>query len=192
MLWEALKAYLRGQIISYSASTHKARMARQTKLTELISDVDKVYAGNPTPELYKQRMIYQAEFNMLSTGQAERALMKSKHMSYEYGEKPSKALAYSLRLTSTTHIIDQIESESGLLSDPRDINKRFCDFYSNLYTSEPPTDLRLMDNFFEGLNIPAMEEELVNSLDSPISLDEINNAIACMQSGKCSGPSRVL
>ena len=125
-----LKAYLRGQIISYSASTHKARMARQTKLTELISDVDKVYAGNPTSGLYEQRMMYQAEFNMLSTGQAERAMMKSKHMSYEYGEKPSKALAYSLRLTSTTHIIDLIESESGLLSDPRDINKRFCDFYT--------------------------------------------------------------
>ena len=36
----------------------KAQMARLTKFTELISDVDKVYAGNPTPELYKQRMMY--------------------------------------------------------------------------------------------------------------------------------------
>ena len=50
-------------------------------------------------------------------------------MSYEYGEKPSRALAYSLRHISTSHVIDQIESESGLLSD---VDKQFCEFYSNL------------------------------------------------------------
>jgi len=43
--------------------------------------------------------------DILSTGQAERAMLKSKHRSYEYKEKPSKALAYSLRHITTTHVI---------------------------------------------------------------------------------------
>ena len=68
LLWEALKAYLRGMIISFNGSIHKARIARQTELSELISEVDKAYASAPTPELYKQRMLHQAEFDMLSTG----------------------------------------------------------------------------------------------------------------------------
>lgn len=54
LLWETLKAYLMGRIISFNASIYKAQMARQTKLSELISEVDKVYATVPTPELFKQ------------------------------------------------------------------------------------------------------------------------------------------
>ena len=175
-------------IISFNGSIHKARIARQTELSELISEVDKAYASAPTPELYKQRMLHQAEFDMLSTGQAERAMLKSRHMSYEYGEKPSRGLAYSLRHTSISHVIDQIDSESGLLSDPTDINQQFCNFYSNLYTSEPPTDLSLVDTFFRDLAIPTVDEKLRESLDSPVSLEEITKAIACLQSGKCPGP----
>ena len=43
-------------------------------------------------------------------------MLKSRHMSYEYGEKPSRGLAYSVQHTSISHVIDQIDSESGLLS----------------------------------------------------------------------------
>lgn len=55
--------------------------------------------------------MYQAEFDTLSTGQAERALLKVKHISYEQGEKTSRALAHSLRLIFAANIIDQINSD---------------------------------------------------------------------------------
>ena len=188
LLWETLKAYLRGQIISYSASIHKLRVARQVQLSKLISDADRVYATAPTPDVYKERMMHQAEFDMLSTGQAERALLKAKHISYEQGEKPSRALAHSLRHSFATQVIDQINSETGLLTDPLDINKQFHNFYSKLYTSEHLTDLDLMGKFFENLEIPTVDEQSKMSLDNPITLDEINIAIASMQSGKSPGP----
>lgn len=188
LLWEALKAYLRGQIISYNASVRTARLARRDDLSELIAAVDKIYATAPTPELLKQRTMYQAEFDMLSTGQAERALLKNRHRSYEHGEKPGRALAYSLRQISTTHVIEQIESETGLVSDPSDINRQFSEFYSKLYSSQEPSDPNVMRTFFEGLDLPTVDENIRKSLDRPFSLDEINDAITCMQSGKCPGP----
>lgn len=74
--------------------------------------------------------MYQTEFDMLSTGQAERALLKAKHVSYEQGEKSGRALAHSLRHTSAAHVIDQITSGTELLTDSLDINKQFHNFYS--------------------------------------------------------------
>lgn len=188
LLWETLKAYLRGQVISYNASVHKLQLARQTQLLKLISDVDRIYATAPTPELYKERMMYQAEFDMPSTGQAERALLKAKHVSYKQGEKSGKALAHSLRHASAAHVIDQTASGTELLTDSLDINKQFHNFYSELYTSDHPIDLGLMDTFFENLEIPNVSEDSRETLDDPITLDEIKNAITCMQSGKCPGP----
>lgn len=188
LIWEALKAFLRGQIISINASVQKVRLARQAELSELILGVDKVCATAPTPELFKQRTMYQAEFDMLSTGLAERALLKNRHRSYEYGEKPGRALAYSLRQMSTSYVIGQIESETGLVSDPSDVNRQFSEFYSKLYSSEEPSDQNTMKSFFADLDLPTVDETIRESLDDPFSLEEINHAIRCMQSGKCPGP----
>lgn len=78
-----------GQIISYNASIHKAWRARQTQLSQLIFGVDTA----PTPEVYKQWMMYQTKFDLISTGQAERAMLKTKQMSYEHGKKTNRAPA---------------------------------------------------------------------------------------------------
>uniref|UniRef100_A0AAR2LRF2 Histone H2A/H2B/H3 domain-containing protein n=1 Tax=Pygocentrus nattereri TaxID=42514 RepID=A0AAR2LRF2_PYGNA len=40
-IWESLKAYLRGQIISYAAHKKKERSKRSTELIQQIADIDK-------------------------------------------------------------------------------------------------------------------------------------------------------
>uniref|UniRef100_A0A1A8UGS9 exodeoxyribonuclease III n=1 Tax=Nothobranchius furzeri TaxID=105023 RepID=A0A1A8UGS9_NOTFU len=50
LLWETLKCYLRGQIISYSVRTNKKINARLKELTVAISNFDQSYALNPSPE----------------------------------------------------------------------------------------------------------------------------------------------
>uniref|UniRef100_A0AAR2K3C9 exodeoxyribonuclease III n=1 Tax=Pygocentrus nattereri TaxID=42514 RepID=A0AAR2K3C9_PYGNA len=67
LLWETLKCYLRGQIISYSAFTNKNNNARINKLTSVIRNLDHLYALNPSPELLKQRIDSQAEFDRITT-----------------------------------------------------------------------------------------------------------------------------
>ncbi|XDV21516.1 hypothetical protein PO909_026607 [Leuciscus waleckii] len=70
LLWETLKCYLRGQIISYSALSNKQINARLNALTSVISNLDQRYALNPSPELLKQRLDLQAEFDLISTKEA--------------------------------------------------------------------------------------------------------------------------
>ena len=75
-----------------------------------------------------------------------------------------------------------------MLTDSLDINKQFHNFYSELYISDHPIDLGLMHTFFENLEISNVSEDSRETLDDSITLDEIKNAITCMQSVKCPGP----
>lgn len=48
-IWESMLAYLRGQIISYTANENKQRTKRLTELSQRILDVATDYAASPSP-----------------------------------------------------------------------------------------------------------------------------------------------
>lgn len=86
-MWEALKAYLRGQIISYTAYERKKRKQRLSDLSHSIAEVDRKYADAPTPELYKEKLLLKTEFDNLSIKQIEQLFFKSKQKFYEHGRR---------------------------------------------------------------------------------------------------------
>lgn len=88
LLWETLKSYIRGQIISYCASAKKKLNSRLSELTSAISN--QTCALNPTPQLFKQRVHLQTEFDLLSTKEAERLLLHTRSSYYEHGDKAGR------------------------------------------------------------------------------------------------------
>lgn len=52
LLWETLKAIIRGEIISYSAKMNKMNRIKQEELIKLINVVDAQYSISPSPEIY--------------------------------------------------------------------------------------------------------------------------------------------
>lgn len=94
ILWEALKAYLRGKIISFSSYTKKQELSKLKDISEAISRLDEQYAISPSPPLYKERISLQSKYNLLSTKQEEKRLLKTCHSIYEFGDKASKLLAF--------------------------------------------------------------------------------------------------
>lgn len=133
-------------------------------------------------------MLYRTEYDLLSTGQAEQALNRAWHMSYEYGDKAGKALAQHLRQSSPCHLISQFNSDLGPVSDPKDLNEQLSKFYSDLYSSESPLDPNRNDSFLDGLTIPSVDQQSTAMLDDAITSDEISLAIIPTQSGKSPGP----
>lgn len=91
-VWEALKAYLRGQIISYAAYERKKYKQRLIDLSDKIAEMDRLYALSPTPELYKEKILLKTEYDNLSIKQMEQLFFKSKQTFYEHGEKAGKLL----------------------------------------------------------------------------------------------------
>lgn len=86
ILWDALKAYLRGQIISFSAHQTMAKKEKRLKLIEQISEIDHQYAESPTAELLTKRITLQTEFNLLASDETVKLINSSRHKYYEYGE----------------------------------------------------------------------------------------------------------
>lgn len=122
-VWESLKAFLRGHIISYCSHTKKQKVKRLSELTNLISQLDKQHSITPSPDLFKQRLTLQTEFNLTSTEQSEQMILKSRRMWYEHGEKASRILAHQLRRSETAHLIPEIKTQSGqITTDPQKIN----------------------------------------------------------------------
>uniref|UniRef100_A0A3B1IT35 Reverse transcriptase domain-containing protein n=1 Tax=Astyanax mexicanus TaxID=7994 RepID=A0A3B1IT35_ASTMX len=189
LLWETLKCYLRGQIISYSAFSSKMINSRLNELTIEISSLDQRYALNPSPELLKRRLDLQAEFDLMSTKDAESLILRSRGTYYEHGDKASRLLAHQLRRQAASRLIPSITNTHDIITtDPLEINSIFKSFYSKLYKSEFPTDVTKMNNFLENLANPVISTSTAMQLDSPLTLEEVSNAIKAMQSNKTPGP----
>lgn len=75
----------------------KANSKRLKQLTDDILKLDIKYRHSPSADILKQRLLLKTEFDLLSTHQAENHILKSRHSSYEHGEKAGKILAHQLR-----------------------------------------------------------------------------------------------
>lgn len=80
LIWETLKAYLRGQIISYSARVKKKQQERLKKIEIDILQINGVLSHSPSVDLFKERLALQTEFNLLSTKLIENLLNKSRQV----------------------------------------------------------------------------------------------------------------
>lgn len=183
-IWEAMKAYLRGEIISFSAYKNKCSKQKQTDIANQILNIDKQHVNSPSPDLYKERLKLQAEFNVLSSHEVESLLLRSKSNYYEHGGKTGKLLATQLRGLRMNQLIAGVQTDNGCItSDQKEINDKFRTFYSNLYSSDCTADFNIMENFFNNLDSPSLSQDLRNNLDAPITQEEISAAISSMQSG---------
>lgn len=125
LFWETMKAYLRGQIISYTAYKEKMRKRKLSEIVQKIAQIDSKYAVSTLPDIYKERLALQAEFDILSSSHAENLMLRSRYKYYEEGDKASKLLAHQLRQDSSSHHIPQIQTPVGVTTYLQLINDHF-------------------------------------------------------------------
>lgn len=66
VLWEKLKAYIRGQNFFFVRYKRKQKREKFDALTIRITQVDTFYAFSPSPDLYKECVFLLAEFDTLT------------------------------------------------------------------------------------------------------------------------------
>lgn len=72
-LWETLKAYLRGIIISYTAHANKESAKHLSEIERRIRIIDHKFSMMPSENLYRERITLQSEYDIIIT---DRALSK--------------------------------------------------------------------------------------------------------------------
>lgn len=136
-IWKTLKAYIRGQIISFCAQKNKMQHVKLKKLSEDILKIDTMIAGTPSQDLLKQRILLQTEFNLLSIKHTVNLINKTCHKTYEHGEKIGRILAQQLRQKTASQCIPEIKDKlKTKYTNHSQINQIFYKFYSSLYKSE--------------------------------------------------------
>lgn len=133
-LWEAIKAFIHGQIRSHSANKRKEENRQKQLIAQQILDLDEHYAMNPDPKLSAKRVSLQFEFDLLFTAETVKLMKQTKHRFYEHGEKPGQLLAHQVKVMEENNQITEITTKSGkTTSDPKERNDEFKSFYSELY-----------------------------------------------------------
>lgn len=128
-------------------------------------------------------------YDLLLTEKTERDLAFTRARLYEYGEKAGRLLAQQLKSKSASRLIPQIRKTSQESTvDPQEINSVFCKYYLDLYTSKVPQNNSSMTTFLAKINLPIVNKDQKNNLDKPLQLQEIQDSIRTMQSGKAPGP----
>lgn len=184
-LWEASKAYMRGQLISFTANLTRKKLSYTNDLLIQIKEVDFRYATNPDPDLYNERVKLQTDLNLTTSNTALLQLTKTRQRFFESGDKAGKLLAFQARAQATSKLIPFIRSDTGeILSDPSKINNRFASFYSELYTSTNPPSPH---NILNDISFPRIDNEL-RGLGGPITIIEVQESIKSLKSGKSPGP----
>ena len=192
-IWEAFKAYVRGQIISYSANLQSMRHLRLTELSRQIKDLDCRATSDPyDSNLHKERLLLQSEYDCLSIRDTERLLFKSKQTHYEHSDKAGRLLAHQLRQKTVKTAIPEIRiAPEKTTTHPQMINDQFRHYYADIYTSEANVNTGEIQEFLDKLDIPQISLEAQTFIDTRITWQEITQAISSLQSGKAAGPDGI-
>ena len=185
-LWEASKAFVRGQLISFISNKRKAEAGHINGLLLDIKRIDEQYSIDPNPNLFKTRMSLQTELDLASSTQVRTLLLKSRQRFYESGDKAGRLLSHQARAVASSRLIPAIKSTSGeVQTDATMINKTFAEFYATLYkSSDPPSPEAVLDN----IEFPCIDSDLAGPLGAQISVLEVQQAIGALQTGKSPGP----
>lgn len=189
--WEAFKAFLRGQIINFTSSKSKKAKKNRMLLEAKIKTMEDIYFKNPSTKIHQDLLILRAQYNETTASKAAADLLKLKQCIFDQGEKPGKILAWRLKQQQTERSIASLKNgKGGHIVDPVAINDKFRDFYEKLYSSEVDIGLTDLgsDPFLNKLNFPQIEENERSTLGASLTLEEISEAIRCMNSGKAAGP----
>ncbi|CAH2222757.1 endonuclease reverse transcriptase, partial [Pelobates cultripes] len=192
-VWSAHMAVIRGQIIRHSTYLKKHH---QTSLLECLKQIALTTAQNkqmPTPALASKLKALHQDLTTLNAQKPTYFLHRLRSTTYHNSGKASKYLANRLRTKQAATRIPHLFDQSGnKIMNPIDIVQEFAQFYKQLYnlkesegreTPEPKS----VQNHLQGINLPKISRDGVNTLCQPSTLQEVTAVIKNIHPGKSPG-----
>lgn len=134
--------------------------------------------------------VARTNLNLIQTERIKKLLFFTSQQYHEYGNKPSKLLAYQLKKERTENTIKCTRNMAGQVKyDTQSIKSSFLDFYTQLYTSENPSEIDI-HRFLEQISLPSISDEQKEQLGAPFTSEEVLRTIKSMPSGKTPGLHR--
>ncbi len=189
VLWDSLKAVMRGHIISYTSWKSKKQNAALKDMESELRRLEQSYQSTPTTDTLGEITKLKCEYNTILSKRVCSQMVTSRQRLFELGDKPHRLLARQLRHSQASQAILRIKNKRGqMVTDQQEINKCFEDFYRNLYSSNNTTSQDEVNEFLEKCDLPKLDQDAAAELDAEITLDEVKATIAQLPNNKAPGP----
>lgn len=189
ILWDAAKAYIRGEIIAKSTSLKKEKAKTLLDLQDQLKKLEQAHSVNKDPIILEQMRPVKQELDKLYSEEIEKKLRYMKQRYYEAGPKASKLLAWRLRKEQAENTIHKIRDPltNKIIARLEGIQEAFVSYYKSLYTQPDKADALITQNFLDSLDLPSIGEDQNEKLLSRISKEEIDCVISGLRANKSAG-----
>ena len=187
-LWDTMKAFLRGKLIALSASKKKRERAHTSSLTTHLKALEKKEANSPKRSRRQEIIKLRGEINQVETRRTIQRINQTRSWFFEKINKIDKPLARLTKGHRDKILINKIRNEKGdITTDPEEIQNTIRSFYKRLYSTKLE-NLDEMDKFLDRYQVPKLNQDQVDHLNSPISPKEIEAVINSLPAKKSPGP----
>ena len=176
-LWDTAKAVLRGEFIVIQAFLKRIETFQINSLTINLQELEEQQQRQPRASRRKEITKIRAELNDIETKSTIVRINKSRSWFSEKINKINKPLSRLIKKKRERTQINSIKNERGeTTTDATEIQSIVRNYYEELYATKFE-NLDEMDTFLEKYNLPKLNEEEAERLNTPVTPDEIETVI---------------
>ena len=186
--WDTAKAVLRGKFMVIQAYLKKIETFQINNLTLHLQELEEQQQRQPRASTRKEITKIRAELNDIETKSTIVRINESRSWFFEKINKIDKPLSRLIKKKRERIQINTIKNEGGeITTDTTEIQRILRNYYEELYAKKFE-NLGEMNTFLEKYNLPKLNEEETESLNRPITADEIEALIKKLPTHKSPGP----
>jgi hypothetical protein len=168
-----MKVVLRGKLIALSAAKKKLESAHTSSLTTHLKALEQKEANSPKRSRLQEIIKGRAEINKVET---KRTIQRINQNRSWFFEKINK-IARLTRGHWDSILINKIRNGRGdITTEPEEIQNIIRSYYKRLYLTKLE-NLDEMNTFLDRYQVPKLNQDQINDLNSPISPKEIEAVI---------------
>lgn len=188
-VWDALKAMLRGVLISKATFLKRQWEDKRCQLYSTIKQLEKEHKAKGGTAIYARLLRECRKLELLETEKIKKNLVFLKQQYWHNLPKSLKLLAWTVKQRKVENVVHTLRTLSGaLVGTAPEILEEFERYYASLYSSTLP-DTRDQEKYFGNKTlIQQLTADHSELLDVPIMQEEIKKAIGGMKTGKAAGP----
>jgi hypothetical protein len=183
-LWATMKAFLREKLIALSASKKKLERAHPSILTTHLKALEQKEANSSKRSRLQEIIKLRGEIKQVETNRTIQRINQTVSWFFEKIKKIDKPLTRLTRGQRDSILINKIRNEKGdITTDPEEIQNTIKSFYQRLYSTKLE-NLDEVDKFLDRSQVPKLNQDQVNDLNSPILPKEIKAVINSLPTKK--------
>jgi hypothetical protein len=179
-----MKAALKGKLIALRASKKKLERAYTSSLTAHLKALERKEATAPKSSRQQEIIKLRAEINQVETKTTIQRINKTRSWFFEKINKINKPLARLTRGHRNSTQINKIRNEKGDINNRNRGNPKHHQILLQKPILNKTGNLNEIDNFLDRYQIPKLNQDQINDLNSPISPKEIETVINSLSTKK--------